>query len=132
MSTYKVIFTYEDGSWAVESPDAPGAITWGRSLKAATQHAREAIATILELSDDEYEAIEIDSTFEVGDEGINQLVVEARETRDELESAKLRAVAALVKVVEVTSDDHSMRDIAAMANVTHGRIQQVEAELASR
>ena len=40
-------------------PDVQGAHTWGRSKEKALEHAREAIGSILELADDDYEAMEL-------------------------------------------------------------------------
>lgn len=134
MTTYNAVFTREDdGKWAVSSPDVQGAHSWGRSIQAATKHIREAIASVLDLSDEEFEAIELDSTFQVGDTELEALVVRAQETRARLETAQQDALEALQQAVEATHDGaYSMRDVAEMTNVTHSRIQQIEAELAAK
>jgi predicted RNase H-like HicB family nuclease len=134
MTTYKAVFTREDnGKWAVSAPDVQGAHSWGRSVQAATKHIREAIASLLDLSDEEFKAIELDSTFHVGDSELEALLVRAQETRARLETAKQNASEALQKAVEATHDGaYSMRDVAEMTNVTHSRIQQIEAELVAK
>jgi len=127
--TYKVTYTYEDGSWSAISTDVPGAITWGRSLTAAVEHSKEAIATMLDLSDEEMAAIEIEPTYVTGDAGVDEILQTAAVTRAEATIAVHRAQAALWDAVNKTRDTLSLRDLAAVAGVSHGRIQQVEAEL---
>lgn len=134
MTTYKAVFTREDdGKWSVSAPDVPGAHSWGRSLKAATLHIREAIASILDSTDEEFEAIEIDPTFHVGNTKLDGLLIQAQETRRESQMARLRALEALENAVEAAHPmDFSMRDMAEMTKVTHSRIQQIEADLATK
>ena len=127
MTTHKATFTREDdGKWSVSAPDVPGAHSWGRSLNAATLHIREAIASILDSTDEEFEAIVIDPTFHVGDTDLDELLIEAQKTRRESRLAQQLALEVLERAVEATlSLDLSMRDMAEMTEVTHSRIQQI-------
>lgn len=134
MTAYKATFTREDdGKWSVSAPDVQGAHSWGRSLKAATLHIREAIASILDLSDEEFDGIVIDSTFHVGNTDLDDLFIQAQKTRRESRIAQQRALEALeAAVVAVHPLALSMRDVAEMTEVTHSRIQQIESDLVSK
>lgn len=134
MTTYKAVFIREDdGKWSVTAPDIKGAHSWGRSLNAAHQHIREAIASVLELDDHDFETVEIDPIYHVGDPDLDELLINAKRTRQTLHAAQLNALEALEQAVAASqSKNLSMRDMAEMTDVTHSRIQQIEAELTSQ
>lgn len=43
--TYRVVFTKEGEDWTVIAPDVHPAHSWGPTLKSATEHIKEAIAS---------------------------------------------------------------------------------------
>lgn len=127
--SYRVVFTKEGDDWVVVAPDVPGAHSWGPTLKSATEHIKEAIALVLDLTDGAEKTMTLDPHYRV--EGINDgsdldVFRHAMETRRELRHARSVADEALRHAVaEGRRCRISMRDIATMTGVSYQRVAQI-------
>ncbi|MFC7488794.1 type II toxin-antitoxin system HicB family antitoxin [Knoellia sp. CPCC 206453] len=55
MKTYTVNAEKHEGWWMLTSPDAPGAVSQVRVLSQAEDHAREAIAFVMDVDESDVE-----------------------------------------------------------------------------
>jgi predicted RNase H-like HicB family nuclease len=109
--------------WAVRVPDVPGAITQGRNLKEAAEMAREAVALVLDLPEDQ---VEIDlvpklPTATVAALEDFQTRRAARESAEEAERAAQEAAARAL----VTEAGLSVRDAGVILGISHQRVAQL-------
>ena len=81
---FEVLATRDGGWWALHVPDVPGALSQARRLDHAEDAAREAIALVLDMPEDEIE-VRISPRL---DEGADAAVAEARARRARLEDAQ--------------------------------------------
>ena len=126
--SYRVLLELEDNVWVATSPDVPGAITQGRSLRGAIHNIKEAIALMLDLPENVEVKVEPEVTSDL--EGVFSL---ARKARIDLDEAQRVATITLADAVRVgRSTGLSLRDIAEVTGVTFQRVAQVEQALDER
>ncbi len=123
MSVYEVIVTREDGSWLADVPAVPGAHTFARSLAGLARSVREVIILMADLDDDA--TPELTFTYQVSDEAVQEAAAVGRERRQArlLENALMAHTAAAV--ARLARDGYSVRDAAALLDLTPGRVSQL-------
>ena len=121
---FKALCTRSGGWWAISVPDADGLWTQARRLDQAEQMARDAIAAVLELEEDE---VEVQLEVACGDPHLDDAVETARRLRSEAESVQREASEQMSHTVHLLRDktDLSMRDIAVLLGVSHQRVGQL-------
>ena len=64
LASYTVVFEYhkEDNGYLVTVPSLPGCLTWGKTLREAKAHAREAIQGFIEALQKEGKPVPVDRT----------------------------------------------------------------------
>ena len=122
---FEVLATRDGGRWALDVPDVPGALSQARRLDHAEDAAREAIALVLDMPEDEIE-VRISPRL---DEGADAAVAEARARRARLEDAQRGAREATDRAVRALRERGlPVRDIGRLLGVGH----QHAARLAAR
>ncbi len=126
--TYRVVFRKEGKDWTVIAPDVHPAHSWGPNLRSATEHIKEAIALVLDLPEGAEETMVLDAEYHV--EGLNESQPNvfriARDARHGLRDAQEKADEALrLAIEEGRRHNLSIRDIAAMTDVSYQRVAQV-------
>ena len=122
MARYRVAYTREGPHWIAQVED-PEISTYGRNLAAAKAHAREAIATYLEV--DQVGEVDLDEELRLGEEfrdEIAELVAKRRvaaQLEGEVADQTRRFVLRLVK------DGYSTRDAGEILGISHQRVAQV-------
>ena len=123
MSVYEVVVTREGDSWLADVPAVRGAHTFARSLAGLTRSVREVLILMADLDDDA--APELTFTYQVSDEAVKEAVAVGRERRKtrELEEALIAHTSAAA--ARLTREGYSVRDAAALLNLTPGRVSQL-------
>ncbi len=126
--TYRVVFTKEGKDWTVIAPDVHPAHSWGPNLGSATEHIKEAIALVLDLPEDAEETMVLDAEYQI--EGLSRrepnVFRVARDARRGLRDAQEKADEALREAIEEGRKHNlSIRDIAAMTDVSYQRVAQI-------
>jgi predicted RNase H-like HicB family nuclease len=121
-TTYKAIAERSGKWWAVELPDVPGGFTQGRNLKEAAEMAREAVALLLDLPEEEIEIdlqpkLPKDTTTALADFQTRRL------QREEAEEAERTAQAAAARAL--TGAGLSVRDAGVVLGISHQRVAQL-------
>ncbi|MEW1913779.1 type II toxin-antitoxin system HicB family antitoxin [Kitasatospora sp. NPDC085895] len=108
--------------WAVTVPDVPGAITQGRNLKEAAEMAREAVALVLDVPEDQ---VVVDLRPALPDAAVTALddFRSRRSDREKAEDAERDAQAAAAQAL--TEAGLSVRDAGAVLGVSYQRISQL-------
>ena len=122
-SDYEVIVTREGDSWLADVPAVPGAHTFARSLAGLARSVREVIVLMADLADDAIP--ELTFTYQVSDQVLQEAVAvgrKRRETRD-LEEALMAHTSAAV--AQLAREGYSVRDAAALLDLTPGRVSQL-------
>lgn len=115
-TVHKVIATHTDEWWALEVPGVPGAFSQVRRLDQADDAAREAIALLLDVPDDEVD-VEVEARI-AGAPG--ELLHDARDARAAAEAAQDEARAKTLAAVEAFADQGlTVRDIGRLIGVSH-------------
>jgi len=109
--------------WAVEVPDVPGAFTQGRNLKEAAEMAREAVALLLDVSEDE---IEIDLQPKLPETTTTALedFQARRVAREEAEEAERSAQETAARAL-LTEAGLSVRDAGVVLGISYQRVAQL-------
>jgi predicted RNase H-like HicB family nuclease len=109
--------------WAVKVPDVPGAFTQGRNLKEAAEMAREAVALLLDLPE---EQIEIDLIPELPRATTAALedFQARRAARESAEEAERTAQEAAARAL-VADAGLSVRDAGVILGISHQRVAQL-------
>ena len=126
--TYRVVFTREDKDWTVIAPDVHPAHSWGPNLRSATAHIKEAIALVLDLPEGAEETMVLNGEYHLEglDNGGPNVFRNARDARHGLRAAQEKADQALrLAIEEGRRHNLSIRDIAAMTDVSHQRVAQI-------
>jgi predicted RNase H-like HicB family nuclease len=123
---YQVIITRADtGEWEIDVPAVAGAHTYGRTLSAALRSAREVIALMDDVPDEEMDDIVLHAKIEVADD----LLVDAAsvgEARRVLRVEEARVQSRTAEVARaLVARGYSVRDVAALTGVTPGRVSQL-------
>jgi predicted RNase H-like HicB family nuclease len=120
---YRVVYTPEaDGRWNAEIPPGPGhCATWGRSLREARAHIRDALATA--LGDDK-----------AGDEAVlleefrlpeAKRLKGLRARREKVEQSVQELASETADIArKLRAEGFSLRDIAELVGTSHQRVQQ--------
>ena len=130
-TTYRVVYTPDpDGKWGAEIPGKPGGCgcaTWGRSLREARAHIREALATALEDDAAAAQAVFVEE-FKLP----NAQRLKGLRARREKVEASVRELAdeSAELARELQREGYSMRDVAELVGTSHQRVQQWVAETA--
>jgi DNA-directed RNA polymerase specialized sigma24 family protein len=123
VSIYEVIVTREDDAWLADVPSVPGAHTFARSLRGLAKSVREVIILMDDLDDDA--TPEVAFTYQVDDPAVQDAAAVGRERRatreleDKLVAHTSDAVTALAR------EGYSVRDAAALLDLTAGRVSQL-------
>lgn len=121
--TYRVVVTREDGQWLADIPSVPGAHTYARSLEGLRRYVYEVIVLMDDLDDDA--EVDVQLRFDVDDEVVRKAARVGAERRELL----AREAAVRADVAEsargLADAGYSMRDAAALLDVTPGRISQL-------
>jgi len=125
---YRVVFTKEGKDWTVIAPDVHPAHSWGPNLRSATEHIKEAIALVLDLPEGAEETMVLDAEYQI--EGLSgrepNVFRVARDARHGLRDAQEEADEALREAIEEGRKHNlSIRDIAAMTDVSYQRVAQI-------
>jgi predicted RNase H-like HicB family nuclease len=121
-TTYTAIAERSGKWWAVELPDVPGGFTQGRNLKEAAEMAREAVALLLDLPEEEIEIdlqpkLPKDTTTALADFQARRLQREGAEEAER--TAQVAAAQAL------TGAGLSVRDAGVVLGISHQRVAQL-------
>lgn len=122
MARYRVAYAREGPHWVAQVED-PDISTYGRSLTAAKSHAREALATYLEV--DRVQDQDLDEEVRLGDDlgrAIADLVAKRRaveKLEDEVTEQTRRFAVHLVQ------GGLSTRDAGEILGISHQRVAQV-------
>lgn len=121
-TTYKATAVRAGKWWAVEVEDVPGAHTQGRNLKEAAEMAREAVALLLDVPEDE---IAIDLNPELPPETTVALqdFHTRRTNREEAEEAERTAQEAAARAL--IQAGLSVRDAGTVLGTSHQRVAQL-------
>jgi hypothetical protein len=123
VSSYEVIVTREDGSWLADVPAVPGAHTIARSLSGLAKSVREVIILMADLNDDV--APELTFTYQVSDEVLQEAVAVGRARRQNRELEKSLMAHTSASVARLAREGYSVRDAAALLDLTPGRVSQL-------
>ena len=128
-TTYTAIAERSGKWWAVELPEVPGGYTQGRNLKEAAEMAREAVALLLDLPEEE---IEIDLQPKLPEGTIAALsdFRARRLQREEAEEAERDAQVAAAQAL--TDAGLSVRDAGVVLGISHQRVAQLAPSSRSR
>lgn len=130
--TYRAVFEPDDNAtWLAHVPTVQGAHSWGRTLRSAEAHLREALALVLDVDEDSFE-LERDVKL-VGVE--HRLLDHARHARDVAAKAQAASLDATMKAVNTLSsgpDPLSLRDAADLLGVSFQRVQQLRMDNIAR
>jgi predicted RNase H-like HicB family nuclease len=128
--TYRVVFERDDNNrWFVRCPDIAGAHSHGRTLASARTNIREAIALILDITDDT--SISLAEEIRLPHPDLQQAVRRARCLRERAHEIEEEARNATFDAITVSLDTDSslgVRDLADLLGISHQRVQQLAAE----
>lgn len=122
MARYRVAYTREGPYWVAQVED-PDVSTYGRNLAAAKAHAREAIATFLEV--DQVNDADLEEEVRLGNEfgqAISELVAKRRVVEQLEEEVTDRTRQFALRLVQ---DGFSTRDAGEILGISHQRVAQV-------
>lgn len=123
MSTpYTVVVTREDGNWLADVPTVPGAHTFAPSLRALRRSIREVVILMDDLPDDA--EVEVELEFDVEDP-IVRLAAAAAAERHALHEREAELQVSTQSLVIELSGTYSVRDVADLVGLTHGRVSQI-------
>jgi len=120
--TYRVNAEKHDGWWLLTSPQVPGAVSQVRRLTAAHEHAREAIAFVLDVRPDSFDLDVIPSLGGTLDREVSlarQAVTAAAAAQLEAANQSRKVVAALAK------KGLSGAEVAAVLRLSPQRVSQL-------
>ncbi len=124
---YNVTFE-RDGNdrWFVRCPEVRGAHSHGRTLASARSNIREAIALVLDITDEtEFDLVE---TVHLLDSGLQVALKTARDLRQRAVDLEAEASSATIEALAASAnseDSLGMRDLADLLGLSHQRVQQL-------
>lgn len=120
---YEVVVTREDSDWLADVPTIAGAHTFARSLESLLRSVREVIVLMDDLPDEAQ--VNLVVRYEVDDDLVVAAADLGRRRREHAarEAELIGQTAALAQ--ELVAKDHSVRDTAALLNITPGRVSQL-------
>jgi hypothetical protein len=121
--TYRVDAQRHDGWWLLTSPDVPGAVSQVRRLTAADEHAREAIAFVLDVEPGSFDLVLVP----VLSRGIADDVFKARAAVEAAAKAQREAADESRKVVAelLESEQLTGAEVAALLGLSPQRVSQL-------
>jgi len=127
--TYQVTVTREAGAWLADVPELRGAHTYARNLRSLDRYVREVIVLAADLPDGAEDTFDLDWTFDTGDEDTNQITAELRTRRAEIDQAAQELAERTAEVARLlVARGWSVRDVAALLDVSPQRVSQVTAQ----
>lgn len=125
MHPYEVLLSEEDGVWLIEAVGLQGVRSFGRTVTAAVDNVREAIAAAEDL--DDWSDLELVISV-VGDE-VAPALARLRQARQLEESASAeRHDAVRNAIAALRAHGMSYRDIGSVVGLSHQRVAQLDAE----
>lgn len=123
MATYKVRARRSGDWWALDAPDVPGVHSQCKRLDQAADMAREAIAMVLDIDEDDV-AVEVQPELPTK---MRKLVLTFEQAREAQEVAARRAQQAQTEALHdlITQCHLSYRDVGQIVGLSHQRISQV-------
>jgi hypothetical protein len=124
--SYRVDAERRGDWWTLTSPDAPGAVSQVRRLSQADEHAREAIAFVLDIDPDSFDLHIVPRlTPALADQ-----LAAARSATEEAADAARRAADQQRKIIQELAMTQGLngREIAALLGVSPQRVSQMVAE----
>jgi len=119
---YRVECRRRAGWWAISSPDVPGALTQARRLEHVESQARDAIAALLDVTEDSFDL----DVRPVLDKALATLVADLRAARNAAEQAQQHAaVTASASARALLAAGLTMRDAGAVLGLSHQRVAQL-------
>ena len=111
--------------WAIEVPDVSGVYSQARRLDQVEAMAREAIALILDVSQDSFDVVVEPQIGALGDLG--RAIDDALRARQAAEEAQQASSTAMRHAVsEIRSSGYTARDAGMLLGVSNQRISQLE------
>lgn len=128
--TYTAVYrSDDDGNWLVHIDGLEGCHSYGRTLKAARRHIREALAAWLDVDDDT--SLPIDDAIDLG--AVGEHVEQLRELRTQYAHFGAQVADQTRAVVEeLIGEGISMRDAADLLHISHQRVAQLAGKKAGR
>ncbi|RFA19363.1 hypothetical protein [Subtercola boreus] len=120
---YRVEIGLDGDTWVADVTNLPGAHTFARSLVSLDHSVREAIALVLDISNEatleiEYSYEKVPAVVKVAAElGAERRANDARVKRLQAETSE--------RARELTAAGYSVRDIAGLLHVSPGRVSQI-------
>jgi DNA-directed RNA polymerase specialized sigma24 family protein len=123
---YRVIVTREADVWLADVPVLRGAHTYARNLRSLQRYVREVVVLAADLPDGSEDLVDLDWTYDTGDEEINRVTGELRTRRTEIDEA-LQDLSARTTAVarKLVGRGWSVRDVATLLNVSPQRVSQL-------
>lgn len=124
-ASYEVLLSQEDGVWLIEAAGLQGVRSFGRTVGAAVDNIREAIAAAEDL--DEWAELELVITVDSLD--VSSVLDRLREAKHHEESASAeRHEAVKAAIAALRAEGMSYRDIGIVIGLSHQRVAQLDSE----
>lgn len=121
--TYTVIVAREGDNWLADVPEVTGAHTFARSLSGLKKSVREVIALMDDLDDDA--RIDMHLDYRVDDTLVSRAAIAGHERQALAKREQDLRLATIESVGNLTAAGYSVRDTAALLEVTPGRVSQL-------
>lgn len=125
---YEVVVTREDESWLADIPELEGAHTYSRTLRALDRAVREVIVLAADRPDEDMPLLRLDFRYHTGEATIDAAAAEVRDLRaraGELSTEASRRTSTVA--AELVARGFSVRDVAAILDVSPQRVSQITA-----
>lgn len=124
-ASYDVLLSQEDGVWLIEAAGLQGVRSFGRTVGAAVDNIREAIAA----ADDLDEWADLDLVITVDSLDASSALERFREAKHHEESASVeRHEAVKAAIAALRAEGMSYRDIGIIVGLSHQRVAQLDSE----
>lgn len=124
-TSYEVLLSQEDGVWLIEAVGLQGVRSFGRTVSAAVENIREAIAA----AEDFDEWGDLDLVITVGALDAASALHRLRSAKDNEESASAeRHEAVKAAITTLRAEGMSYRDIGTVIGLSHQRVAQLDSE----
>lgn len=128
-NTHHVSVSREGTNWLASVPGVDGVHTYARTLAGLEREVREAIAIVLDLTEDAEAGLELTWELHTGDPDLDAQTTALRLERRRLAQAeKELAERTAMMARRLRKEQWSVRDVAALLGVSPQRISQVSPE----